>query len=254
MTLIIALICKDGLVFASDGQATSPSSGGPIRQRIKKIYCMEKILIGASGSVGTIQRCRDYIKVYSHVIANQGLNATISEQLPDGKMRIIPIRDKIRQMVFEINKDELERHKAFHGKEEGAPMADILITYYDRSEEKFRIWHVAPDGSEEFLDELGYGCTGIGDVFAYPLLKDYYNSDLGIEKGKLIAYRIIKDAIEIGAFGLGEPIDIWIMKRNKEGNEIEIYNLKEEEVAALRDAYTVWKDTENEIFKEFKSS
>jgi 20S proteasome alpha/beta subunit len=65
-------------------------------------------------------------------------------------------------------------------------------------EEKFRIWHVAPDGSEEFLDELGYGCTGIGDVFAYPLLKDYYNSDLGIEKGKLIAYRIIKDAIEIG--------------------------------------------------------
>jgi hypothetical protein len=23
-------------------------------------------------------------------------------------------------------------------------------------EEKFRIWHVAPDGSEEFLDELGY--------------------------------------------------------------------------------------------------
>jgi 20S proteasome alpha/beta subunit len=252
MTLIIAIKCKDGLVFASDGQATSFSSGGPIRQKYKKIYQLGGLLVGASGSVGTIQRCRDCIKRHSEIISKEGLNYIISDVLPDGKMRSIPVRDKIRQLIFEINKDELERHKAFHGKEEGAPVADILVALYDNEEETFRIWHVTPDGGEEFLDELGYGCTGIGDVFAYPLLKDYYTPDLDIEKGKIVAYRIIKDAVEIGAFGLGEPIDIWIMKRNTESKKIEICNLKEEEVAALRDACTLWKDMENKIFKEFK--
>jgi len=37
MTLIIALKCRNGIVVASDGQATALSSGGPVRQKIQKI-------------------------------------------------------------------------------------------------------------------------------------------------------------------------------------------------------------------------
>jgi len=208
MTLIIAIKCKDGLIFASDGQATSFSSGGPIRQKYKKIYQLEKLLVGASGTIGTIQRCRDCIERYAKTISDGSLNSLISDILPDGRVQNIPVRDKIRQLVFRINKDELERYKVFYGREEGAPLADILVALYDNEENTFRIWHVRPDGGEELLDELGYGCTGIGDIFAHAFLKDYYTSDLDVEKGKLVAYRVIKDAIEVGAFGLGEPIDI----------------------------------------------
>ena len=251
MTLIIAIKCKDGLVFASDGQATSFSSGGPIRQKCKKIYQLGELLVGASGSLGTIQRCRDCVNEYAISISENGLNHIIEEEFPGGKIRRIPIRDKIRQLIFEINKDELERHEAFYGKAEGAPLADILIGLFDKKAGKFRIWHVTPDGGEELLDEIGYGCTGIGDVFAYPILRDYYTPDLDAIKAMLVAYRVIKDAIEVGAYGLGEPIDIWIMKRNEENEKIEIHNLREEEVAALHDAYIMWKDMENKIFKEF---
>jgi len=250
MTLIIAIKCKDGLIFASDGQATSFSSGGPIRQKYKKIYQLEKLLVGASGTIGTIQRCRDCIERYAKTISDGSLNSLISDILPDGRVQNIPVRDKIRQLVFRINKDELERYKVFYGREEGAPLADILVALYDNEENTFRIWHVRPDGGEELLDELGYGCTGIGDIFAHAFLKDYYTSDLDVEKGKLVAYRVIKDAIEVGAFGLGEPIDIWVMRR--ENDEIKINNLGSEEISALRDAYILWKETENKIFKEFK--
>jgi 20S proteasome alpha/beta subunit len=248
MTLIIAIKCKDGLVFASDGQATSFSSGDPIRQKYKKIYRIEDLLFGAAGTIGVIQRCMEEVKKFGKLISEKGLNTLIEERSPEGKVTFISVRDKIRQLIFSINKYELERHKGFHGTEEGAPVANILIAFYDKQEKKFRIWHISPDGGEEFLEELGYGCTGIGDTFAHAFIKDYYDPELNVEKGKLLAYRIIKDAIEIGAFGLGEPIDIWTITVKDE--KPEIHNLTSDEILALNDTYLVWKEMERKIFME----
>jgi len=171
MTLIVALKCRDGVVIASDGQATCFSSGGPVRQRCRKIFELPgKVLLGASGTIGVIQRCRDSIKGYSDRLS-RGLDELIEERRGE-RVEYVTLRDKIKKLVFFINKDERERHKAFHEKESGAPLADLLLVFYAENEERFRIWHIAPDGSDEFLDELGYGCSGIGDTFAYAFLKD----------------------------------------------------------------------------------
>jgi 20S proteasome alpha/beta subunit len=248
MTLIIAIKCKDGLVFASDGQATSLSSGGPVRQKYKKIHRIGDLLFGAAGTIGVIQRCMEEIKEFAKKISNEGLNALTEERSPDGKVTPISARDKIRKLIFLINKLELERHKEFHGTKVGAPIADILIAFYDKQEKKFRIWHISPDGGEEFLEDLGYGCAGIGDTFAHAFIKDYYDPELSVEKGKVLAYRVIRDAIEIGAFGLGEPIDIWTIKIKN--GEPEIHNLTPDEVSALEDTYSIWKDAERKLFME----
>jgi len=231
MTLIIALKCKDGIVMASDGQATGFSTGGPIRQKIQKIFKLtDNILFGASGSVGTVQKSKEIFERFA-----QQLNNKFD----------LDIRDQIRQSLFQIMKNEFDRHKAFHGKSEGAPLADILICIKLKNG-NCKIWHITPDCAEEFLDELGYGCSGIGDTFAYTLLKNYYSPEMDIERGKLVAYRVIKEAIEIGAFGLGEPIDIWTL--NKETGEIK--ELAKEEIMALDDALLTWKETEREVFKK----
>jgi len=232
MTLIIALKCRDGIVIASDGQATALSSGGPVRQKIQKIFKLgPNIVFGASGSVGTMQKCRDIIKDYAENLS-KGLD--------------IKTREELRQRLFKVLKNEADRHKAFHGESKGAPLADILIVLCE-PEEKYRIWHIAPDCADELLDELGYACTGIGDTFAYTLLKNYYSNEMEIEKGKLVAYRVIRDAIGIGAYGLGEPVDIWIMKVVKGNTEIK--QLSENEMMALNDAYMVWKETEKAVLK-----
>lgn len=103
---------------------------------------------------------------------------------------------------------------------------------------------IAPDGLDEFLEEIGYGCVGSGDIFAYTLLKNYSVKELDIEKGKLIAYRVIKEAISVGAYGLGEPIDIWTTS----GNDVK--QVSDEEIMALHTAYGVWLKMEQELFKE----
>ena len=62
-----------------------------------------------------------------------------------------------------------------------------------------------------------------------------------------MAYRVIKDAIDVGAYGLGEPIDIWTMKVTN-GN-IEITQLSDSEIMALSDAYMAWKEAEKAVLK-----
>jgi len=248
MTLIVALKCKNGVILASDGQATGFSSGGPIKQKCRKVFELPgKVLIAASGTVGVIQRCRESIAMYSQDISNYGLNHIIEERIGE-KVEYVALQDKIKYLVGYINIGEKERHKAFYGDEKGAPLADIIIVFYDRSQHKFRIWHVAPDGGDELLDELGYGCSGIGDTFGYAFLKNFYSEDLDVKIGALVAYRVIKEAIEIGAYGLGEPIDIWLMEIGGEGN-IKIKQFSPEELSALSDTCSMWVEAEREVFR-----
>jgi len=105
---------------------------------------------------------------------------------------------------------------------------------------------IAPDCADEFLDEMGYACSGIGDTFAYTLLRNYYSSEMDIRKGKLVAYRVIRDAVDIGAYGLGEPVDIWIIKVN---GDIQISQLSENETMALNDVCLAWKEAEKAVLK-----
>jgi 20S proteasome alpha/beta subunit len=238
MTLIIALACKDGIVMASDGQVTASSAGGPIRIPGQKIYQVtDNVLFGASGSLGVIQRAYQVVKSLESVLNNDW-----------GSMEV---REGVRRSLFEIYKNELDRHREFYKGTpyediRHAPPADILLCKYregiDGTVER-RIWHIAMDCSDEFLDELGYGCTGIGDVFAHTLLRRYPVKDLDVERGKLIAYRVLKEAMEVGAYGLGEPIDIWVI--SKQG----VRRLKRGELEALEDTYSAWRRVEMEIFE-----
>ena len=83
----------------------------------------------------------------------------------------------------------------------------------------------------ESLTDQGFAATGIGDVFAYTILGNYYRKDIDISRGIILAYRVIKTAIETGAWGLGEPIDIWTLTCNGPRQ------IKGPELDAVRDAY-----------------
>ena len=237
MTLIIALSCKNGIVFASDSQATVTSSGGPVRVESKKIYKInESTLFGASGSVGTIQKGLSIIQAIEDLKSDW--NVTIMQD--------------VRKQLFPIYKSEVERHVIFHktlnpNRIPPLPIADIILTKVQEKEENI-IWHIAPDCNDELLQDLGYGCTGNGDIFAHTLLKGFDIRNMEVEEGKLIAYNAIKLAIETGAFGLGEPIDIWsIIKKDK---KTEVKNLSKDELMALKDTWFMWKKIEKELFKK----
>jgi proteasome beta subunit len=51
--------------------------------------------------------------------------------------------------------------------------------------------------------------AGNGDLFAYALLQKYQGRSLTPEKAAILAYKVIEETIEVGAYGLGPPIDVW---------------------------------------------
>jgi len=234
MTLIVALACKNGVVLASDGQVTTFSSGGPVRLPTSKIKPLGKHkLWSASGAVGIIQKISDVLCSLPQEIIGKSLN---NPQL----------RQTILNPIHAIRKQELERNRVLYGqgRDNLASYADLIIVEYQNSNPK--ILHISPDCKDEFLEEFGYGCSGVGDIFAYTLLKNYRIKECPIERAALLAYRTIEDAINIGAYGLGEPIDLWIV--DKDG----IKQKSKSEMMGLREACISLREIESTIFGEIK--
>jgi len=239
MTLVIALNCKDGIIMASDGQATVDSSGGPVRVEAKKIFKVNgTTLFGASGSVGNIQRSLEIIR-------------TIKDLEGDCNSAVM---HNVKQQLFPIYHADLQRHVTFFktinpNQIPPPPIADVILAKLQENGEKI-IWHIAPDCRDELLQDLGYACTGNGDIFAHTLLKGYEIKNIDVERGKLLAYNTIKLGIEVGAYGLGEPIYIWFVKKTE--SRIEIKKLSDEEMMALKDTWLSWRETQREMFDKIQ--
>lgn len=218
LTLIIALACQDGVVLASDGQVTVPSAGGLVRQPGMKIHPLgSHIIYGASGTLGFIQRVGNWLDRLPTEIKGAGLEA---------------LHDQIRNLVYQVRTQALQRHRGLYGQgtDSSAEMGDFLFAEHKAG--LSCILRVNTDGNAAWFEKMGISALGIGDTFTYTILKNFPVGQLTIEAGKLLAYRTIKEAIDIGAFGLGEPIDIWTVTDEK-GTQ----HVTPEEIAAIRDTY-----------------
>jgi len=213
--------------MASDSQAVALSSNSvPIKYDIQKIYKIgNHTLFGASGAISLIQRTEEIL---------QGFKAEFDKGLTT------EIRERIKNELFPILKKASEDHKNFHHSTDGMPTINILISTMDSSH-NYRTWHIAKDCNDEFLEKVGYTASGNGDLFAYTMLKNYTPKDLELGKGVLVAYRVMKDAIAVSAYGLSEPIDIWTLKDGK------VENLDKRQLSQLYEQYTTWKKREAEV-------
>lgn len=73
------------------------------------------------------------------------------------------------------------------------------------------ILHITPSGTPEWIKTGPFG-IGIGRPFVHALLEKYHGlipDEIDMEKGILLAFKVIEEAIEVGTYGLGLPIDIW---------------------------------------------
>lgn len=217
MTIILAIPTKDGLVIASDGQITS----GIVRTSGKKIKKLNDCCLwSASGELALIQRVEENLAGFSTITQPQPLT-TLRDNLSV----------KIRESVL-----------AFLNLVGGRPITgDFIFVEYSN---KPSILHVTLDGTPEWIVDRPF-VSGIGDVFAYALLRKYqrlFPNLINMQKGTLLAFKIIEEVIDVVSVGVGPPIDIWQLRTN------EIKNLNEAEITAVEDTSHGLRETELKMF------
>ncbi len=105
------------------------------------------------------------------------------------------------------------------------------------------ILHITAYGTPEWIEGRPYA-TGSGEPFAYALLQKYRGRELELKHGSLLAYKVIEEAIEVGAFGLGPPIQLCRIERTG------VAEVTEGEIAALRDAAAQLRESEVDLLFE----
>ena len=226
MTLIIAIPAEDGVVFASDSQYTS----GAVRSTGTKIFKLnEKALWGASGEVALIQRVSEQIETF-----------------PKKHQPLSTIRDALAGFVKDAvqNLLNLDFRTQFFAKDPNTllslHMGDFLFV---ETQEQPTILHVLSNGTAEWI-EGQFAATGNGDAFAHALLHKYAGCGLDCNRAKLLAYKVMEEAIQVGAYGLGSPIDIWEVK--KDG----VFQAIDEEITALEDTARLLREREVEMLTD----
>ncbi len=233
MTLIIACACKDGIVIGADSQMTMGSSAGPIRKITldKIIPVTNGILIAGAGDVSIIQKIKKKID-------------TIPKELKDGE-KIEQIKELLcNSIVHSLRSEMLNKFRDLYGSndaEEKTPSATLILAGYQNN--RPIIYEISPDGIDVEIED--YCAIGIGVPFSQVILKDFNVCSLSIEEGKLLVYKVISDAIETGAYGMGFPIKIWTITNKGHLNSDQI---EEKELKAIEDTVKAIRELTKETF------
>lgn len=223
MTLVLALRCRDGVVLASDGQATAEAAGQPTRQPVRKLFGLgEHVAWGAAGSLG--------------------LQQTLREALDERAERLVAgprLRGRLTDVVIPIQQRAL-RDFVPHP---GAPPPDLSCIFCWWDDGAARILSVPRTGSDHQLHER-HSAVGTGDIFADFAMTSVAHlgtASLSLEQAKMVAYKTVADAIDVAAVYLGPPIQMYVV--TAEGAA----EVPEEEVdGGLADSVDAWKARQRE--------
>jgi 20S proteasome, alpha and beta subunits len=221
MTLILAIPTKAGIVLASDGQLTS----GEVRASGHKLYSLNiQCAWGASGELALIQRVHESI---GGVSVDQPL-----DQLRD------QLTNTIKQCVTSLLQLDF-RTQFFQGNSQALLSLHPGDFVFAECRQQPRILHVTSYGTPEWIDRAF--ATGNGANFAYALLQKYHGRAVNMEQASLLAFKVIEEAIEVGAYGLGPPIELWHVSPNG------LQTLEEGKIAALKDTAGQLRESEIDL-------
>jgi proteasome beta subunit len=190
MTLILGLAAVDGIVLASDGQVTT----GDVRSPGKKIFPLsDKILWASAGELSLIQRLQERLPILPLDSPLTNLRDQIGELIKNCILELL-------HMDFRSNFLDLEQDRLIQ-----LHPADFIFAEFTKMPE---LLHMSIVGSPEWMGERPF-VAGNGDLFAYALLRKYQKQHLKLEQTTLLAYKVLEETIEVGAYGIGGTIDLW---------------------------------------------
>lgn len=193
MTVVIGIMCEDGIVIACDSQVEF-NRGAPVKRlNANKIYRLKgDIAIAGAGMISFIQKAIDGIKAqYDKLVEKGGLSI---ETLVNGTEDIAGAE----MVMASIHKRyDIERVEYLYGPgaEKGVEVVDMFLMMGGIEKEKEglkkHLYLLHKDGVSEPVDD--YATIGSGAAYAEYLLGKYYTPDIAIEVGKKLAVYVIKE-------------------------------------------------------------
>jgi proteasome beta subunit len=191
MTLILAIAAADGLVLASDAQITT----GEVRTPGQKIHRLnERCLWAGAGELALIQRVGEHFGA----LPQDAHLSNLRDQL--GAI--------VKQCVTELTQLDFRLQFLPPDPERLAQLHYADFIFAELAGGAAQLLHINSLGSPEWFEQRPL-VLGNGDLFAYALLQKYQGRSLTLPKAAILAYKVIEEAIEVGAYGLGPPIDVW---------------------------------------------
>jgi len=241
MTLVVALKCTDGVVLATDSQATSGARGAfpwefyNVRELgIPKIHAINKCCVMAiAGAVSFSQDIERRLDI---------------KKLSDEYC--FSVKDAISSVIWDITRGKIEKFSSIYPYPENERKAsqylgDVVFVGFD-GDDSIRIFYIDQHGESEEIESF---CSiGSGEVFTRSTLINFYKGNtttLDYQAGEVLAYTLIKDAEKTGAYGVGSPIRIQTF-RFDDKKELCIQNKFEEnedEIQPIRDVYNSLKES-----------
>jgi 20S proteasome alpha/beta subunit len=192
MTLVLALRFHEGVVIASDGQATTDASGQPTRQPVRKLFATgRRIAWGAAGSVGLRQQLAGALsRQQDHL-----------QDTPDPRAVLVAT-------VAAVQRAALADFVPLPGRR--PPELCALFSWVDRRTGSPAILTVPPTGAGHQLHER-WAAIGSGDLFAGYAMRAATGlapQTLPAAAARVLAYGVVADAIATAAALLGPPIQL----------------------------------------------
>lgn len=192
MTLVLAVVCQGAVVMAADSAATFPEG---IKQPTVKIRPLGNVALwGASGHEGMIQDIEtaltkgrtpeSYMKSAQHF--RKQLSQVLKPVYQAWKNSQVPIPQPPYHQLCTA-------HLLFVGFLDGKP----------------RIIEVEPNLAVGQMEDYGHHAIGSAAQIAQARMYPHRQCYPTLDWGKVIAYRTMKEAIDIAASGVAEPIHLW---------------------------------------------
>lgn len=192
-TTTLGVVCKDGVILATDKRMTLGGGGMPLfvaHKKADKVFLLnERIGVTTAGNVSDIQ--------YT-------LKITKSE------LKIKKLRTKTDPSVKETA--NLFGMIAYEAIRRFSPVIAITGFIIGGMDDKGSgLYQIDPDGS--VIEHKNYVADGSGMIVAYGVLEDSWKENMGVEEGTKLAIRAVNAAMQRDT-GSGEGIDVVVIDKN----------------------------------------
>lgn len=233
MTLVLAIVCQNGIVMAADSAATFPEG---IKQPTEKIRRLGNwMLWGASGHEGMIQD----IEV-----------ALTKGRTPESYMKSV---EHCREQLRKVLKPVYQAWKDYQVPIPPPPYnqwqtAQLLFVGFLGG--KPRIIEVEPNLAVGQMEDYGHHAIGSAAQIAQARMYPHRRRYPTLNWGKVIAYRTMREAIDIAASGVAEPIHLWTIEPpTAPGGFPKISQVTDRELRRIEYGIEEWKAREDDALQ-----